>query len=82
MVSDSSKGRYCPEHGDMVCPICGSVLVEIEYRGKKFDLLTLTKRDGFRGFVGCIRVDLHDKVMGGVDYRGKVFVRPVFHDRK
>ena len=81
MVSDSSKGHYCPEHGAMVCPLCGSVLVEIAYSGKKPDLLALMKRDDFRGFFGCIRVNLHDKVVDGVNYRGKVFVRPVFKDR-
>lgn len=82
MGSRSSKGYYCPQHGVMSCPICGSVLVEIEYKGKEPHLLTLTKRDDFWGFVGCIRVNLHDKVVDGVYYRGKVYVKPVFHNCK
>jgi len=82
MGSDSSEGLYCPEHGSMACPICGSVLVKIEYRGKKPDKLALMKRADFCYFVGCIRVDLHDKVVDGVNYSGKVFFRPVFHSRK
>lgn len=73
-----SKGYYCPEHGAMACPICGSVFVRIEYIGKNPDLLALTKRDDFRGFAGCLRVELHDKVVDGVNCRGKVYVRPVF----
>lgn len=82
VVSGGSENYYCPKHGVMSCPICGSVLVEIEYKGNKSDLLALTKRDDFCGFVGCLRVDLHDKVVDGVNYRGKVFVRAVFHGRK
>lgn len=78
MGSGSSKGHYCPEHGLMVCPICGSVLKEIKYRGNKPDVLALAKRDGFRCFMGCTRVDLHDKVVDGVNYRGKLFVKPIF----
>jgi len=82
MGNDRSEGHFCPEHGDMACPLCGSLLAEIEYSGKNPDVLALTKRDGFCGFVGCIRVNLHDKVVDGVNYRGKVFVKPVFkmHD--
>ena len=64
-----------------LCPICGSALAEIEYRGKKPDLLALMKRKDFCGFVGCRRMDLHDKVVDGVNCRGKVFVRPVFHPK-
>ena len=33
----------------------------------------------FRGFLGCLRVDLHDKVVDGVNYHGKVYIVPVFH---
>jgi len=80
--SGSSGDYYCPEHGSMVCPICASVLVKIEYKGKKPEILALTKRDDFCFFVGCLRVDLHDKVVDGVDCRGKVFFRPVFHGHK
>jgi hypothetical protein len=65
-----------------VCPVCGSELVVIEYRGHDPKTLALMKSDGFRGFLGCVRVDLHDKVVDGVDYRGKVFVSPVSHGRK
>jgi hypothetical protein len=82
MVSGGSESYHCPKHGVMSCPICGSVLVEIEYKGKKPHFLALTKRDDFRGFVGCLRVDLHDKVVDVVDYRGKVYVRSVFHGCK
>jgi len=73
-----SESYHCPKHGDMSCPICGSVLVGIKYTGNRADLLALTKRVGFRCFVGCLRVDLHDKVVDGVDCRGKVFVRAIF----
>jgi len=73
---------YCSEHGSMVCPSCGSPYVKIEYKGKEPDLLALTKRDDFCCFVGCLRVDLHDKVVDGVDYRGKVIFRPVFRGRE
>ena len=62
------------------CPICGSPLVELEYRGKKPDLLALMKRKDFCGFLGCSRTDLHEKI-GGVKYRGQVFVRPVLHPK-
>lgn len=74
MVSGGSEGRYCPHHGSMACPICGSALVKIEYRGRKPHLLALMKRADFRCFVGCIRIHLHDKVVDGVNYRGKVFL--------
>jgi hypothetical protein len=56
-----------------LCPICGSALAEIEYRGKKPDLLALMKRENFCGFLGCMHTDLHEG--------GKVFVRPVFHPK-
>lgn len=78
VVEMVSGGSECPEHGLVVCPICGCVLVWIKYFGDKPDILALMERDDFRGFLGCVRVDLHDKVVDGVDYRGKVFVRPIF----
>ena len=77
-----SSKDVCPEHGSMACPICGSVLVKIEYSGRKPHLLALMKHADFRCFVGCIHVDLHDKVVNGVDYRGKVFFRPLFRKAK
>lgn len=80
LVSGSS-GYYCPSHGRMSCPICGSELVVVKYSGKKPNLLALAESDGFRCFLGCARVDLHDKVVDGVNYRGKVYVKPVFHGR-
>lgn len=80
MVSGSS-GYYCPSHGCMSCPICGSKLVALEYRGKEPDKLALMRRDDLRCLLGCTRVDLHDKVVDGVNYRGKVFLRPIFHGR-
>jgi len=77
LVSGSS---VCPKHGLMVCSICGSELIKIEYKGDKSEVLALMKRDGFRCFMGCIRVDLHDKVVDGVNYRGQVFVKPIFYE--
>jgi hypothetical protein len=70
MVSDSS-GQYCP--------ICGFELLPLNYVGKGLDELALMKREGFCGFLGCIRVDLHDKVVDGVNHRGKVYIMPIFH---
>ena len=64
-----------------ICRICGSKLVVVEYRGHNPEVLALMKSDGFCHFLGCTRVDLHNKVMDGVNYRGKVVVRPVFHRR-
>lgn len=85
MVSGSS-GRFCPHHGRMSCPICGSVLVVLEYRGYESEKLAVMKLSGFRCFLGCVRLDLHDKVVDGVSCRGKVFVVPIFdgneHERK
>jgi hypothetical protein len=63
------------------CPICGLELVPVKYCGKEPEHLALMKCDGFCGFLGCIRVDLHDKVVGGVNHRGKVHVVPIFHSR-
>jgi hypothetical protein len=61
------------------CPLCGSELVVIEYRGHDPEVLALMKSDGFCGFLGCCRVDLHDRVVDDVNYRGKVFFRRVSH---
>ena len=61
------------------CPICGFALVVVKYLGKERDKLALVELDGFCGFLGCLRVDLHDKVVDGVNYRGKVFVKPILH---
>jgi len=61
------------------CPICGSPLVKLEYRGKKPHLLALMKRKDFCGFMGCSRTDLHDKVVNSVNYQGQVFIHPVLH---
>jgi hypothetical protein len=63
------------------CPICGSKLVEVKYSGHNRSMLAVTESDGFVGFLGCLRVELHDKVVDGVSYRGKVFVRPLFRKR-
>lgn len=76
-VAMENKRYYCPKHGDMFCPLCGSMLVKVEYAGNDSKMLALAKRDGFRGFLGCLRVDLHDKIVDGVNYRGKVFVKPI-----
>jgi len=77
MSSDNAE-CYCLGHGRMSCPICGHVLVVVKYSGGKRDLLALAESDGFRCFLGCLRVDLHDKVLDGVNYRGKVYIRSVF----
>jgi hypothetical protein len=63
------------------CPVCGSELVVLKYSGLKPDLLALVESVGFRCFMGCLHVDLHDKVIDGVNHRGKVYVVPVFHAR-
>ena len=80
-LSSGSSGLYCPHHGCVSCPICGSKLVVVKYSGKEPNLLALVESDGFCGFLGCIRVDLHDKVVDGVSWRGKVFVKPIFDRR-
>lgn len=80
LVSGSS-GYYCPSHGRMSCPICGSELVIVKYSGKKSEHLALMRDDSFCCFLGCIRVDLHDKVVDGVNHRGKVLIKPIFHGR-
>jgi len=59
------------------CPICGCPLVEIKYQGSKPEILALIRRKGFVRLIGCLRVDLHDKVMCS-DHQGKVFVHAVF----
>ena len=66
----------------VLCPICGSPLVELGYRGNKPDMLALMRRKDFCGLLGCSRTNLHDKVVDGVNYRGKVFVHPVLHPKK
>ena len=80
MGSVSSESRYCVKHGLMTCPICKSALIEIVYKGEKPDILALTKRADFRCFVGCVRVELHNKVVDGVDCRGQVFIKVVFKE--
>jgi len=79
-LSSGKPVSCCPESGALeCCPLCGSRLRVIEYRGDKPELLALVLREDFRCFVGCVRVELHDKVIDGVDYQGKVFVQPIFH---
>jgi len=74
-----SGGYECPSCGfGSKCPICGSKVVKLEYRGHKRSILDIIESDGFVCLLGCCRVDLHDKVIDGVNYRGKVFVKPVF----
>lgn len=80
-LSSGSSVRYCPIHGRMSCPICGSELVVVKYNGNERRLLALAGSDGFHCFLGCLRVNLHDKVVDGVNHRGKVFIRTVFHER-
>lgn len=70
-MGSGSSGLYCP--------ICGSELVTVKYVGDERDKLALMERADFCCFLGCIRVDLHDKVVDGVNSRGKVFIRPMFH---
>lgn len=60
------------------CPICGSKLVKLNYSGHKRSILALIESNGFIALVGCMRVELHDKIVDGVNYQGKVFVRPLF----
>ena len=64
-LNSGSSGHFCP--------VCGSELVPVKYLGKNPKFLALIERDGFCGFLGCIRVALHDKVVDGVNYRGKGF---------
>jgi hypothetical protein len=77
-----NKHYYCSKHDVMSCPLCGSMLVKVNYVGNKPEILALTKHDGFRGLWGCLRVDLHDKIVDGVDYRDKVFIKPIFDKRE
>ncbi len=79
-LGSGSSGRYCPIHGRMSCPICGHELDVVKYIGSRRDLLAKAQSDGFRCFLGCLRVDLHDKVLDGVDWRGMVYIRAVFED--
>lgn len=76
--ADRKHSLVCPECGSMSCPICGSPLIELAYKGNKPDFVALAKRDDFYCFLGCKRVDLHNKTVNGVNYRGKVFVRTIF----
>jgi len=64
------------------CSICGFLLVRLEYRGKDPKRLALMKRKDFCGFLGCTRTDLHDMVLKGVNYQGKVFLHPVFRPKR
>jgi hypothetical protein len=57
-------------------------LVVLEYHGNDPHWLAVMKRRGFCGFLGCVRADLHDKVVDGVNYRDKAFILPIFHGRK
>lgn len=74
MVDSGSSEHFCVHCEPKFCPICGSQLVELGYLGKDANFLGLMKEKGFRSFLGCLRVDLHDKVFDGVDYRGKVYL--------
>lgn len=69
----SSCGHYCSV---FYCSVCGSVLRPVQYQGK--EPLPVMDKPDFGGFLGCLRVDLHDKVVNGVNYRGKVFIKAVF----
>jgi len=80
-LSSGSSRCYCPSHGRMSCPICGSALAVVKYTGTERRLLDLAESDGFRCFLGCLRVDLHDKVVYGINHRGKGYIQAVFHDR-
>jgi hypothetical protein len=79
-VDLGSGSSVCPKHGSMVCPICGSLLIRLDYKGHKPSMLVLAKHDNFRFFIGCLRVELHNKTVDGVNYRGKVFIKPMFKD--
>ena len=35
----------------------------------------------FGGFLGCLRVDLHDKVVNGVNYRARSLLRLFLNER-
>jgi hypothetical protein len=72
-LSSGSSGYHCP--------ICGLELVPVKYSGTEPDKLALMERDDFCGFLGCLRVDLHDKVVDGVNHHGKCYVVPIFHGR-
>jgi hypothetical protein len=51
----------------------------VKYLGTKRVFSALMESDDFCGFLGCIRVDLHDKVVNGVNHHNKVYIVPVFH---
>jgi len=74
MVGSGSSGHFCPDCEPKFCPICGSELREVRYSGKNPKYLDLMKQKGFRYLLGCLRVDLHDTVLHGVDCRGQVYV--------
>ena len=77
----SKSVDVCPSCGFVdACPICGSELVELKFSGYEPSILAVVESDGFVGFLGCCRVDLHDKVVDGVDCRSKVFIVPLFRD--
>jgi hypothetical protein len=79
-LGSGSSESYCPRHGRVSCPICGSELVVVEHVGSLPRALAVAESRGFRCFLGCLRVDLHDKVVDGVNHRGKVYIKPVFDD--
>lgn len=70
MASGRSE-HVCLDCKPKFCPICGCELTYFTYRGKKSDLLALARSKGFRCFLGCIRMDLHDKVLTD---RGQVYI--------
>lgn len=74
-LDSGSSRHHCPLHGDVSCPICGSPLVLLEYKGNDPDLLALMKQANFYALFGCNHLELHDKVVNGVDHRGKVFIK-------
>ena len=74
--------KVCPSCGFVhLCPICGSELVEVKYSGRKRCIQALVESDDFLGLLDCLRVELHNKVVDGVNYAGKVFVKPLFGER-
>ena len=73
-MGSSSSERFCVRCDSKFCPICSSRLVELNYLGNDARCSDLMEKKGFRSFLGCMRVDLHDKALDGVDYRGKVYI--------
>lgn len=72
----------CPKCRASRCPVCGSKLVPLVYEGIVPDRLAMMESPDFRGFRGCIRVELHDKVVNGFNYRGLAFIEAVFRGCK